>query len=238
MAWTAPATYSVSEIVLASKLNLHIRDNLNYLKGNAGAVAFADAITVAGTAIVTGEVSSVVAAGGSVVAEGTNNGSFSRFRLLTKRTSAVVVDWRLLANGVSDAGELVFYDATAAAERARFDNAGFFGIGTAAPQGKLHAYGAGGGVMFLSAAGVAGTLVTLAVAGTVQGGALFYVLDRNNTGGAIALASGNGLTLAQTFNIVNNDTITVSLTAGGAITVQRTVGTNGTHNLNMLVIYW
>lgn len=38
MAWTAPATWSVGETVVASKMNTHIRDNLNYLRGLAGAV--------------------------------------------------------------------------------------------------------------------------------------------------------------------------------------------------------
>src|SRR3954469_7578806 len=34
MAWTAPATWSVSEIVTASKMNLHVRDNFSYLKSS------------------------------------------------------------------------------------------------------------------------------------------------------------------------------------------------------------
>ena len=31
MAWTAPKTWSVGEIVTAANMNLHLRDNLNYL---------------------------------------------------------------------------------------------------------------------------------------------------------------------------------------------------------------
>jgi hypothetical protein len=47
MAWTAPASWTVSEIVTAAKMNTHVRDNFDYLKGNAGAVTIADALTTA-----------------------------------------------------------------------------------------------------------------------------------------------------------------------------------------------
>ena len=46
MAWTAPRTHTVGELITASILNTHIRDNLLYLKGNAGAITFdADIVT-------------------------------------------------------------------------------------------------------------------------------------------------------------------------------------------------
>jgi len=44
MAWTAPKTYAVGELVTAAILNTHIRDNLKYLKGLAGAITFSDDI--------------------------------------------------------------------------------------------------------------------------------------------------------------------------------------------------
>src|SRR5262245_3580658 len=49
MPWTVPASWSVSEVVTAAKMNTHIRDNLNYLKGAAGTVAIDSAMTIATT---------------------------------------------------------------------------------------------------------------------------------------------------------------------------------------------
>lgn len=226
MAWSAPRTWSVGEVVTAAIMNTHVRDNLNYLKGAAGAVQ------------IDNEITSLLAAGGSVNAQGTNNGSFARLKLVAKRTSGTTVDWRLLANGLSDAGELAFYDANASAERARFDNAGNFGIGTVAPQGKLHAVGTGGGFMFLSVNAVDGTLQTIAAAGTVASTAYFLaVLDYANTGGASAV-SGQPLKInvGASNTYTNGDTITIAVTAGGAITIQRTTGTASTHQVGMLVL--
>lgn len=42
MAWTAPYTWSVGEQATAAKFNQHIRDNLAYLKGQAGQVDLED----------------------------------------------------------------------------------------------------------------------------------------------------------------------------------------------------
>ena len=47
MAWTAPRTHTVGELITASILNTHIRDNLLYLKGNAGTITFDAAIVTA-----------------------------------------------------------------------------------------------------------------------------------------------------------------------------------------------
>src|SRR4051812_46643053 len=38
MGWTAPSTFTVGQLVTAATLNTNIRDNLNYLRGLAGAV--------------------------------------------------------------------------------------------------------------------------------------------------------------------------------------------------------
>ena len=100
------------------------------------------------------------------------------------------------------------------------------------------AKGAGGGFATLSAA-VVTTIQTLAAAGTVLSGAVFYIIDRNNTTGTTYLAtSGIALALGGTITYVNTDTIVVTLTAGGGITVARTVGTNGSHQINMFVLFY
>lgn len=226
MAWSAPIAYSVGAILSAAQMNF-ISDDLKYLHGDSGAFTVNDDLTAAS------------AAGATLTAQGTNNTSFGRFRFLAKRTSGAVVDWRLMCNAVSDAGELVVYDGVAVAERARFDANGNFGIGYSAPQGRLHVGGAGGGWIFVSCNAVDGTLQTPVVAGTVTQSAAFWGYARNNTGGGFAQVSGNMIALGGTFNFPAGltDTVAVSVTAGGAITVQRTAGTNATHQVNLMVLY-
>lgn len=45
MSWTAPRTWVTAEIVTASQMNTHVRDNLRYLKGLSGPVAIGDVLT-------------------------------------------------------------------------------------------------------------------------------------------------------------------------------------------------
>jgi hypothetical protein len=55
----------------------------------------------------------------------------------------------------------------------------------------------------------------------------------------MSFAAGSLLSLGSGgVTYTNTDTMKVDLTAGGAITVQRTAGTNGTHQINMLVLYY
>jgi len=42
MGWTTPRSYTAGDLITAAILNTHIRDNLKYLKGLAGAVTFSD----------------------------------------------------------------------------------------------------------------------------------------------------------------------------------------------------
>jgi hypothetical protein len=226
MAWTAPRTWSVAEVVTAAMLNTHVRDNLNYLKGNAGAVDLVNTVNLkpasgnpelgmylpANTAVAqavmydqTATYRGIFGYGGSAYANAAlQNCAF----FLTNGTSG---DFVILPNGVETA-------------RWKVGGAAYF-------------KGAGGGFIFLSANAVDGTLQTLAAAGTVTQSAAFWAYDRNNTGGAFVQVSGNMLALGGTFNLVNTDTVQVAVSAGGAITVQRTAGTNGTHQVNMLVLY-
>src|SRR5688572_10563024 len=53
MAWSAPKTWSVGEVVTAAMMNTHVRDNLDYLKGNAGGVTISNRVTAAGVTIET-----------------------------------------------------------------------------------------------------------------------------------------------------------------------------------------
>lgn len=53
MAWTSPRTWTTAELVTAAIMNAHVRDNLSYLKGSAGTIAFDAAATFAGAVTVT-----------------------------------------------------------------------------------------------------------------------------------------------------------------------------------------
>lgn len=226
MAWTAPASYSVAEIVTAAKLNTHIRDNLDYLKGNAGAVDIVNTFNLK-PAAANPEFGMYLPASSSVAQyvmydqTGTYR-AIAGFGGSTYATAALQNSFFFLTNGAS--GDVVFMPN--GTETARFK------VG-----GQMKLAGVGGGMLFLSANAVDGTLQTPAIAGTVTQSAAFWIYDRNNTGGGFVQASGNMLALSQTFNLINTDTVTVTLTAGGAITVQRTAGTNGTHQVNMMVLY-
>jgi len=225
LAWTAPASYAVSDVLTAANLNTYLRDNMNYLKGNAGAVVISD------------EIQSVVAAGGSLLAQGTSNPSFARYKMLCLQ-GGVPVDWRFLANGIN-LSEFAIYEATT--ERLRIAQGGNVMIGAGAPQGALHVIGrttggvAQGGHLVLQATAVT-TLQTIAAAGTVPRAAGFLIIDRNNTGGAIGAPNYTAAAVGTNFTYTNTDTITVAVTAGGAITVQRTVGTNGSHDISLFVV--
>lgn len=224
MAWTAPATYSVSEIVTAAKLNTHIRDNLDYLKGNAGLVNLASSLDTTGTLRATGSTSPPTGAGTEIIYVGGTG-----YLLAYDRSAA---GFRPLIM----AGTTLEWDV-ASTPAMILDASRNLGVGTLAPAGRLHVVSAGGGFLFLSANAVDNTLQTLVVAGTVTQSVAFWGYDRNNTSLGTVQVSGNMITPGGTFTFINTDTVTVTVTAGGAITVQRTAGSGGTHQVNMLIMY-
>lgn len=224
MGWTSLANpaYVTGHIMTQTDM-AEITNNLRYLKGTDGAVTIDNALTAT-----------------ALAATKAGQATLDLADTVTGGTPAAGAHWRLFVDNVGGGGgnsTFGFYDVTNTRVAMGLDNSGNLGIGTTSPQGRVHAAGAGGGFMFLSANAVDGTLQTLAAAGTVTQSAAFWGYDRNNTGGAFVQASGNMLGLAQTFAFTNTDTITVSVTAGGAITVQRTAGTNGTHQVNLLVLF-
>lgn len=227
MAWTAPASYSVSEIVTAAKLNTHIRDNLDYLKGNAGLITIANGVDVVGTLRASGNASPVAGAGVEFLyIAGTG------YMLSYDRSGGVS---RPFVYGAST----MEWDIGPTASMYLDANRNL-GIGTVAPatNARLHAVGAGGGFMFLSANAVT-TLQTIAPNGTVTVGMTVWLTDRNNGAGAFVVGfNAMSFALSATQNYTNTDTMTLTLTAAGAITIQRTSGTNGSHQVNMMVLYY
>ena len=114
------------------------------------------------------------------------------------------------------------------------------GIGTASPAGGLHVTGAGaisGAGLAINSVAAVTSIQTIFAAGTIARGAGFLIMDRNNTGGAVYFNISLAAAISTGFTYANTDTITVSITAGGAVTVQRTAGTNGTHDISMLAIF-
>lgn len=241
MAWTAPATWSVSEIVTASKMNLHIRDNLNYLKGNAGAITIADSVTIqkaSGAASLGIQISAATSYGQFIFNDQT--GAQASYLGFIGASAGLGARDNTVELGTVNKDLTFRAGTTGATEYMRLLNAnGNFGIGTAAPQGKLHATGPGGGGFMVLSANDVTTIQTLAVAGTVTNGMSAWVFDRNNTSPFAAILGFNGqaFTLGSVPTYTNTDTMEISLTAGGAITARRSVGTNGSHDITMIVLY-
>jgi len=235
MGWSAPATYATNQLITAADLNL-IRDNLNYLKGNAGAVLIASTLQATALGVNVAPSASYIAYLSSILPVRIEQSSSGIDYLDLNNTAAAGNRWAIRMRDLAE-GDFGIRDVTAGVYRQYFNAAGFCGFGTTSPQGKIHAVGAGGGFVFVSCNAVDGTLQTPVAAGTVTQSAAFWAYDRNNTGGGVVQVSGNMLTLGQTFPFANTDTVTVTLTAGGAITVQRTAGTNATHQVNALILY-
>jgi len=216
MAWSAPVAFTVGSVLTAAQMNA-VSDNLNYLKGTAGPVVFDNTLNA------------VLTTGASVGAEGTANGSNARMRLAAKQAGGAVVDWRIFANALSNAGEFSIYDNQAALERLRIDAAGNVGIGTTAPQAKLHVKGAAGGnVGFFEGNGITSGTVTVLPTGSftkfmcIFGGARDDTSAFTNTFSQ-TLPSGAGGTAFFGSGAPNQLAVA---TASGGVTISRVGGTD------------
>lgn len=218
MAWSSPPAFVVSEVVTAARMNI-LSDDLTYLKG---------APTFDGAP--------VMAAGQLNVKAASQNNNQIRFQN-SAGTNKTAIGSDINTNTGVNTFEV--FDLVAGALRLIVADGGSVGVGVAAPQGKLHVKGVGGGWMYLSATAVNNTLQTIAVAGTVTVGMIVWLCDRNNTAGAFTSGfNGQVFSLTSALTYVNTDTLTLTLTAGGAITIQRTTGSNGTHEVNLAVMYF
>lgn len=253
MAWSAPsaAEFVTGEVVVASKMNAKITNNLRYLKGLDGAITLDDILGLRGAPTYTLDVlgADATMSGIRVRADGFTNppvpGAITDATVINARGFNLTTDGVLvgaayrpgLGMGMAASRVTPLIGLNNAGGPSILVEAGNVGIGTSAPAGKLNVYGPGGGWLPIFCNAVDGTLQTPVVAGTITQSAAFWGYDRNNTGGGLVQISGNMLALGGTFAFANTDTVTVTLTAGGAITVQRTAGTNGTHQVLMMVLY-
>lgn len=256
MAWTAPATYSVSEVVTASKLNTHIRDNLLYLKGQAGAVAIEDDMTIGATTAAAARLH-VIRSGGGVqealrldnVTNTAGNGSSVVWRNAAQSFHAALI--QAVRNG-SGTDFLLQFGASAnftsvdALVGMTLTSAGL-GIGTAAPAGKLHVLGAGaGGAIFFESAVVAGTAVQVLPSGGLQKIGIVNAVAQSTddlAAGSLPLADGSGFIAVggstNDYRIVDAtpDFCVVRVLTNGTVQLIRTGGTK-TYRVALWLVYW
>ena len=173
MAWSAPPTWAVSEVVTAARMQI-LSDDLAYLHGDAGTVTIG--ADVAPTGIVA-----------------TRNDGAYQFKCA--RSSAVARTYGFAVGG-SD-GSFGLDDVTAAARRMTIGTDGNFGFGggVTTPRGRIHGYGSTSGFMHWDYDGVDGTARTVIPDGT--GDVLYYatgLFQVRTSGGAIS-ATGSTIGL-------------------------------------------
>lgn len=230
MAWTAPRTWVNGEIETDTIFNTHVRDNFLYLKGLAGPVIVEDDLGVQRSSA-------------GIVAAYINNTGAGACRLAIGMTPTGTTAWlqqfdpptkEVLSFNRASGGNYVIQTTSGNT----ILNTNGVGLTVSAPQGKIHGYNTISGFLAWEFNGVDGTARTLIPDGTgdVQIGVAFFGVIQhsvgptlgytNNVGGALPLApSGSALI----YNAGGNQ-LTLAVSAGGALTIQRTAGT-GTYKV-------
>lgn len=234
MAWSAPATFNVGDILTAAQLNVNVRDNLNYLKGNAGAVAIANSMTVAGTLVATaGAANTDVLA--ALSGNSANYAGFAVGRTASEARFAVPASAGQFATGAAAGDFIVRVDDTSKKVLIGSGGTETVTIDNQASSVPFKARVTAGGMEVLCGTAT-GTLATLAPAGTVSTFMSCYISDYN-AGTATVVHTFVDLKVSGSITYANTDTITVAVTAGGAITFQRTAGSNN-HNVVVLCLFF
>lgn len=241
MAWTTPRTWATAEVVTATNMNTHLRDNVRYLKGLDGAVVIEDRVTIP----------MVSGTNGRGLRFGDGSAQYATLQVLDLSGTYLffaanrVYDgtaWQQLnaraagAMLISGNTDLVYSTFPAASstptERWRLNANGDMGLGTATPQGRLHGQGAIGGFMYYEYDGVDGTARTVIPNATgdvtlsLQGMWVVRTSGGSNGGGVITTA-GAGLLPGANLSLwtSGSDVLQLQIAANGAVTVQRTGGT-------------
>jgi hypothetical protein len=234
MAWTAPALgseFAVAEVVTAAKMNTKLTDNLRYLKGMDSAVDIVNILNLK-PAAANPEFGMYLPASSSVAQyvmydqAGTYR-AIAGFGGSTYATTALQNSFFFLTNGAS--GDVVFMPN--GTEQVRYKVGGNVGIGTASPQGRLHAKGSIASAMLFEYDGVDNTARTVIADGA--GDVLYSIVGmftvRASDGG---LSSGNvtaNLGLSSGTDLYNpggagTNVCRLLTAANGSVTVQRTAG--------------
>lgn len=242
MAWSAPVAFATLEIPPAAKLNT-IQDNLTYLHGDAGAVSINNTLQINAGGASQNIVLGLSGAAGSFAGLSVGRTASESHFAVPGATNQFFTGTQAgdMLFKIDDNSKNIVFGGTAM--RAAFTSAGV-GIGTNAPAGALHVLGAGaiaGAGLVIGSVAAVTSIQTVFAAGTVARGALFLILDRDSGSVAplgIAVGGPFAMTLSSsaTYNPGGFDTITIAVTAAGAVTAQRTAGTHGTHDITIFAI--
>lgn len=246
MAWTAPRTFVPGELETAAIFNTHLRDNMAYLKGQAGAVYIENVVGVqdstptsdwtaqsyyvtvgAGAATTT----AAVAMKGSRGSDTTPVAFFAGVNLLATGSDKRAGQVAFHRDTDSDSGSVVISTRSSGtlAEKMRVSKDGRVGINRTVPQGLIHSYDSISGFLKYEFDALAGTAQTVIPdgAGDVLYGVQLSSLVRGS-GGVVQTLNSGGTVLAPSSNtaIYSNgaDIVQFQIAANGACTVQRTGG--------------
>lgn len=244
MAWTAPSTWANSTVVTDTMLNQQLRDNLRYLKGLDGAISIENDVAI-GTSSAPSYRMHVVksdststrtgAIGAEVAIENSSTGGtrHAGVRLRAVDTASTIYSVARIVAGfpVGSFSDAAMYLQTTNGVETFRDvmtlRGPNVGIGTTAPSTLLHiANGTDGGAAQWSSASINGTLQTILAASSVGNCIVLHGILRNSAGSnaavtGLTMSLGGGQAVA-----VGADTVTITLTAGGGLTIQRTAGIN------------
>lgn len=259
MAWTAPRTWTVGELVTAAYLNTHIRDNLSYLKGDTtdiqiGTTGQKWGLGIAptrqhhiyGAGQATAALTDAGNAGGTAYLQdsGTNAGNGGALIFGAGQGLHAGIK-SLLTNGAGQTtGDLAFSTRnatsdTALTERMRLTAAGRLGINRSSPQGALHGLQTLGGFLYWEFDGVDATTRTALPAGSVAYSATFLYNTRSSAGTPVINGSVGNKALGASL-VINTDggtnTCTLTVNADGSVSVVRTAGTV-TYKVQLWIIY-
>lgn len=249
MAWTSPssgAEFSVGELVTAAKMNTKITDNLRYLKGLDGAVTIDDRMNVPlasgsnGKGLRFGDASNQYGNLQAIDLAGVTSLFFATNRQFDG-SAWQQLNTRVGGTMLISGDEWVYYtfpsSSSTPTERARITAAGNLGIG-ASPQGRVHTYDTISGFIKWEYNGLDGTARTVIPdgAGDVLYGLTYWAIVRGSGGSVVPSTNSAGTAIAPggAANItVGADTVQVQVAANGAVTVQRTAGSQ-THKVSLI----
>lgn len=248
MAWTAPADFNTGEVVTAAKLNTHIRDNLLYLKGSAGAISLDARLTA--TAGASSEDTIAARSGNSAnyvavsvgrtagEAEMAISAGAGHFFTGTVAGDAVVRN--------NDAAKKLFLGAgpNGAVETMTITSAAV-GIGTNTPQGRLHIGGvANGGAIFFDSASVAGSAVAVLPAAGMTAVGIGFAVARSTDNAISGTMNGPFLSVPgagnNDYNIVTDggtNICVLRVASTGAVSLIRTAGSK-TYRVILWMLYY
>lgn len=239
MAWSTPHTWAIGEVVTASMMNSHVRDQLRYLKGSDGPITLDHrlhvplATTPTGAGLRFGNDTNQYS---SVQGLDLGGASYAYFLINRYYDGAAWQQLNTREGGLLQLAQdaMTYYTFPAASstptERFRITNTGNLGLGTNNPYGKLHAVGSLGRWLMYEFDGLDGTTRVIVPdgAGDVLYGAQLWSITRASNGvvqignaggtvftpGVIGTLYSDGGTNAAAFRVLANGQIEIQRTAG------------------------